>query len=80
MTAPTVTVPVTYNRFRSGLTYQDVYAEIHQEVQDAYFSGQYRFELKGSPKSSRRSVLGRWRQRKLELYAAYLASFAEAAA
>jgi hypothetical protein len=77
----TVTAPVTYEAFRTGLTYRDVYAEIHGEVQDAYYSGLYRFELKGSPKSSRRAVLGRWRQRKLEMYEAYLADFrAEAAA
>lgn len=68
---------VSYDQFRTGLTYQEVYAEVHQEVVAAYLSGQYRFELKGSPRSSRRAVLGRWRQIKLEMYEAYKANLRE---
>ena len=54
--------PVSYEDFRTGLTYQDVYQELWS------YSDDRRTWLKGK---GRRTVLGRWREIKKRLYAEY---------
>ena len=58
---------ISYEDFRSGLTFADVREILKSEQDAAYAAGQYMFV-------SRRTVLGRWSQYKREAYEAYLRS------
>lgn len=57
--------PCAYADFRSGLTFSDICAELRAEAREA-------MEREGRRMFwTRRTVLGRWRQRKLEAYEAF---------
>lgn len=55
---------MTYDDFRSGLTFADVREILKSEQNQAYQRGQYMWVSRGT-------VLGRWRQYKLEMWEAY---------
>jgi hypothetical protein len=62
--------PEPYERFRSGLTFSDVCAELRREADQA-------MELEGRRMFwTRRTVLGRWHEHKLAAYEAYRRWFA----
>ncbi len=62
--------PVPYDQFPSGYTWGGVRQLLKQEQDDAYEAGQYMFV-------GRSTVLGRWRQLKLEQYERYLDDYEE---
>lgn len=58
---------IPYHEFRTGLTFKAVREMLaHESHEFCRRTGQYMFV-------GRRTVLGRWRQYKLEMYEAYLA-------
>ena len=57
--------PIPYDQFRTGLTFRDVRRELDEEARRAYEAGRYMWV-------TRRTVLGRLRQHKLEAYEQYL--------
>lgn len=64
--------PEPYTVFRTGLTFADICAELRREAAQA-------FDLEGRRMFwTRSTVLGRWMQRKGEMYAAYVAWFRSA--
>lgn len=66
MTRP-IGEPETYERFRSGLTFAEIAEELRREQRQA-------LDLEGRRMFiTRRTVLGRWMQRKGEVYASYVA-------
>ena len=56
-----------YDDFRTGLTFYGVRQLLKYEQRRAYQSGQYMFV-------TRKTVLGRWRQLKKEMYRDYIRS------
>lgn len=62
--------PLSYDRFRLGMTFRQVRDYLAHEQRQARESGLYMFV-------SRSTVLGRMAQYKREAYTHYLASFAE---
>lgn len=51
-----------YNNFRTGLTFTDIRRDLKREAKKKYERGQYMF-------ITRATVLGRWREIKLKMYA-----------
>lgn len=62
--------PIPYDKYRSGLTFGDVRELLGHEADAAYDSGQYMFV-------SRSTVLGRWREMKLDQYARYVDAYGD---
>jgi len=67
---PTVPGAQPYHRFNSGVSWDQVRAELKHEQNMAKAAGQYMFVSRGT-------VLGRMRQRKQEAYGKYLAQLQE---
>lgn len=61
---------LTYQDFRTGLTFAEIAQELHTERRIAHERGEYRWV-------TRRTILGRWCQYKRELYERYRAAHAK---
>ena len=59
--------PLEYSDFRSGDNWDSIRAELKAEQEAAYARGEFMAV-------TRHTVLGRWRQRKLEAWAFYLST------
>lgn len=64
MVQPVDQEPMTYDDFRTGLTFREVREELKQEQREALGRGLYKFV-------TRRTVLGRWTQHKRSMYGDY---------
>lgn len=62
--------PLTYRKFRTGLTWQDIRDELRRESEQAYRKGQYMW-------IGRSTVLGRWWQHKQAGWEQYLRDYCE---
>ena len=62
--------PVAYDKFQSGLTFASVRELLGFEADSAYDRGEYMFV-------TRATVLGRWRELKLDQYNRYLDRYEE---
>ena len=65
---------MTYNTFRTGLTFADVRAQLDAENAARIASGQEPIWALADDAGARRVVLGRWRQLKLEMWDYYQSS------
>lgn len=59
---------MTYEKFRTGFTFRDIRLMLKREADIKYQNGEYMF-------ITRHTVLGRWRQIKLEMYNTYYGDF-----
>lgn len=65
--------PIPYERFRCGLTFADVRRELQQEQAEAKARGLYMYV-------TRKTVIGRMHEHKMQAYEHYLASLRQESA